>query len=457
MEACATLSQKVAKLEKDRNSQALEILQLKKRVKRLEMKKKSKTSGLKRLRRVGADQRVESSFDTILGTRRMHPNRGKIVAIDADECTTMVNAKTDEEEVALDAESQWMTNLKTKVYLVKENVNTASNGVSAVIAPELAEKARILNEKIAHKLHDEEVQKVAARDEQERADNEKALELQRQLDEREDDIDWSAVAEQVKERQSDSIKRYQDLKKKPVLVAQARKNMMIYFKNMAGYKMEFFKGMTYDEIRPIIKREYNKIQTFFKQDKYVQKIKKKRVADETLLQESFKKLRAAEVSGSESTQEIPTDDLKEITKEDVQNMLEIIPVPEFRVEDLQVKYPIIDWEIHSEESIEDKERALWVKLKRLFEPDANDVPWKLQRYMHAPLTWRLYSDYGVHHVSSTRGHAIYMLTEKDYPLSNVAVILILSGKLQVEEDNEMARDLVMKIFMEANISRNKSV
>nr|GEW76222.1 hypothetical protein [Tanacetum cinerariifolium] len=155
--------------------------------------------------------------------------------------------------------------------------------------------------------------------------------------------------------------------------------MMIYLKNMAGYKMEFFKGMTYDEIRPIYEREYNKVQTLFKQDKDVQKTNKKRVADETLLQESFKKLRAAEVSKSESTQEIPTNDPKEITKDDVQNMLEIVPVPEFKVEALQVKYHIIDWEIHIEERfsstepIEDKERALWVELKRLFEPDANDV------------------------------------------------------------------------------------
>nr|GEV18519.1 putative ribonuclease H-like domain-containing protein [Tanacetum cinerariifolium] len=266
--------------------------------------------------------------------RRMHLNRGKIVAIDADEGTTLVNVETNEEEVALDVESQRRTNLKTKVHLVKENVNAASKGVSVVSAPKLvstaeptvfddedvtmtmaqtliklkAKKARILDEKIAQKLHDEE------------------------LDERKDDIDWSVVTEQVKERQSDSIKRYQDLKKKPVSVAQARKNMMIYLKNMAGYKMEFFKGMNYDETRPIFEREYNKTQTLFKQDKDVQHIKKKRVADETLLQESFKKLRAAKVSGSESTQEIPTDDPKERTKEDVQNMLEIVPVLKFRVE-----------------------------------------------------------------------------------------------------------------------------
>nr|GEV43363.1 hypothetical protein [Tanacetum cinerariifolium] len=206
METCATLLQKVAVLEKDKNSQALEILQLKKRVKMIERKNKSNTSGLKRLRRVGTAQRVESFTDTILGAEEdaSKQGEGEIAAIDADEGITLVDVETDEEEVTLDAESQGRTNL-----------NAASKRVSIVIAPELvstaeptsfddedvtmkmaqtliklkAKKARILNEKIAHKLHDEEVQKVAARDEQEKADMEKSLEFQRQLDEREDDID----------------------------------------------------------------------------------------------------------------------------------------------------------------------------------------------------------------------------------------------------------------------------
>nr|GFB55394.1 hypothetical protein [Tanacetum cinerariifolium] len=65
---------------------------------------------------------------------------------------------------------------------------------------------------------------------------------------------------------------------------------------------------------------------------------------------SFKKLRAAEVSGFESTQEIPSNDPKEMSEEDVQNMLEIVLVSEFKVEALQVKYPIIDWEIYSKGS-----------------------------------------------------------------------------------------------------------
>nr|GEV30247.1 hypothetical protein [Tanacetum cinerariifolium] len=63
--------------EKDRNSQALEILQLKKRVKRLERKKKFTTLGLKRLRRVGADQRVESSSNTVLGAEEDASKQGE--------------------------------------------------------------------------------------------------------------------------------------------------------------------------------------------------------------------------------------------------------------------------------------------------------------------------------------------------------------------------------------------
>nr|GEX33205.1 hypothetical protein [Tanacetum cinerariifolium] len=81
----------------------------------------------------------------------------------------------------------------------------------------------------------------------------------------------------------------------------------------------------------------------------------------------------------------------------------------------------------------DKEKALWVKLKRLFEPDADDVLWKLQR------------------------HDMFMLIEKDYPLSNGVMTPMLSAKLQVKEDSEMARDLVMKIFMEDNKQKSKSL
>nr|GEU47308.1 hypothetical protein [Tanacetum cinerariifolium] len=52
------------------------------------------------------------------------------------------------------------------------------------------------------------------------------------------------------------------LKRNPLTEAQARKNMMKYLKNMAGFKMDFVKGMTYSEIRPIFEKHYNLIQDF---------------------------------------------------------------------------------------------------------------------------------------------------------------------------------------------------
>nr|GEY19337.1 ribonuclease H-like domain-containing protein [Tanacetum cinerariifolium] len=203
-------------------------------------------------------------------------NRGEIEAIDADEDITLMNVEKDEEATLFDEEvTKTMAQTLIKI---KE------------------EKAKLQDEQKAQKLHNGEVQKVAAKDKQKR-------------------MIWKSS-----KRHLDNIKKYQSLKKKPVSTAQARKNMIIYLKNMAEHKMGHFRGMTYD---------------------------KKRVADETLLQESFKKLKAVEVSSFESTQEIPSNDLKEMSEGDVQNMLEIVLVFEFKVEALQVKYPIIDWEIHN--------------------------------------------------------------------------------------------------------------
>ncbi|GKC39842.1 hypothetical protein Tco_1052226 [Tanacetum coccineum] len=328
-----------------------------------------------------------------------------------------------------------------------------------------AEEILSTDERIAQKLNEEEMAKAAAREEHERIDFEKALELQKQLDEREDtdDIDWNAIAEQVQERKLDTIKRYQTLKKKPVSVAQARKNMMIYLKNMAGYKMNYFKGMSYDEIRPIFEEEYNKIQTLFKKDTEVEKTMTKRVAEETLLQESFKRLRAAKVSRSEPIQEQQTKESQELSEEELQKLLVTVPV--------EVKYPIINWEIYTEES-----RVYWKIIRvgdhieayhtfadmlKKFDKDDLEKLWKLvkerfntTRYMHDPLHWKLYDSCGVHHVSTERGHDIFMLVEKDYSPTKALMTVMLSNKLQVEESSEMANELLSKIFYQVNKTRS---
>nr|GFC52767.1 hypothetical protein [Tanacetum cinerariifolium] len=59
----------------------------------------------------------------------------------------------------------------------------------------------------------------------------------------------------------------------------------------------------------------------------------------------------------------------------------------FDKEDLVALWNLVKEKFSSTEPSKDKKKALWVELKRLFEPDADDVLSKLQRYMHASLTW----------------------------------------------------------------------
>nr|GEZ52629.1 hypothetical protein [Tanacetum cinerariifolium] len=53
------------------------------------------------------------------------------------------------------------------------------------------------------------------------------------------------------------IRRYHGYKKKPQSESEARKNMIAYLKNTEGFKMAFFKGKTYDQIRPIFQARFD--------------------------------------------------------------------------------------------------------------------------------------------------------------------------------------------------------
>ncbi|GJR23165.1 hypothetical protein Tco_0971692 [Tanacetum coccineum] len=77
---------------------------------------------------------------------------------------------------------------------------------------------------------------------------------------------------------------------------------------------------------------------------------------------------------------------------------------------------------------------------------------KVLKHVH-DITWRLYDTCGVHHVSTKDGIDIYMLVEKEYPLSRGVLIQMLAAKLLVEQNNEMSIELLRKIFMMAERPR----
>ncbi|GJR81030.1 hypothetical protein Tco_0151815 [Tanacetum coccineum] len=90
MEFCTKLKQRVLDLENTKTAQAQEITSLKKRVKKLERKKKSRTHRLKRLYKIGLSTRIISSDKASLGDQEDASKQGrKIHDIDADKDITL--------------------------------------------------------------------------------------------------------------------------------------------------------------------------------------------------------------------------------------------------------------------------------------------------------------------------------------------------------------------------------
>ncbi|GJZ60037.1 hypothetical protein Tco_0615853 [Tanacetum coccineum] len=213
-----------------------------------------------------------------------------------------------------------------------------------------------------------------------------------------------------------SVIRYHALQNRPRSEAEVRKNMMVYLKNQGGYKMKDFKGMSYDDIRPIFEKVWDQIHSFVPMDSEEEVPRLKR-AGQDVEAKPAKRQRTEEVSESvqEQTDEEPKTD--ELSQEQLNQMVIIVQDEGMNVEALQTKYPIIGWEVYSDDTMqfwkiirvgnhteiyqvfedmlknfdrddldklwslvqerynssgltEDKEIELWVELKMLFEPDA---------------------------------------------------------------------------------------
>ncbi|GJR72898.1 hypothetical protein Tco_0085263 [Tanacetum coccineum] len=92
MDLCTNLQKKVLDLEKAKTAQDSETASLKKKVKKLERRNKSRTLGLKRLSKVGSARRVQSFVEASLGDQEDASKQGrKIANIDADAEVTLID------------------------------------------------------------------------------------------------------------------------------------------------------------------------------------------------------------------------------------------------------------------------------------------------------------------------------------------------------------------------------
>nr|GFB33520.1 hypothetical protein [Tanacetum cinerariifolium] len=166
LDTCSTLTRRVEKLEHDKAAQKLEIIKLKARVKRLERVNKVKSSKLRRLRKVGASKRIESSDDMedVFNQGRMIDDldkdegielvvdqvkdadiveiegrhaaeqaekQAKIYHLDLDHPSKVLSMQEDDSEVQEVVEVVTTTKLITDVVIAASQVSAASATISA--------------------------------------------------------------------------------------------------------------------------------------------------------------------------------------------------------------------------------------------------------------------------------------------------------------------------------------
>nr|GEV43098.1 hypothetical protein [Tanacetum cinerariifolium] len=147
LETCATLTKKVGDLEQDKVAQAIEITKLKQRVRKLEKKRKLKASGLKRLRKVGTTQRVESSADTKVDAAkdaevandaeiqgRLEESQAQVYHLDLEHADKVLSMHDDEAEPA---ELNEVIEVVTTAKLMTEVVTVVATTVASTstVAP----------------------------------------------------------------------------------------------------------------------------------------------------------------------------------------------------------------------------------------------------------------------------------------------------------------------------------
>nr|GEX88890.1 hypothetical protein [Tanacetum cinerariifolium] len=239
--------QDIPSTSQDKIAQALEITKLKQRVKKLE--RRNKASKLKRLQKVGTTTRIKKSNDTVMDDVS---KQGKMIAnMNADVDVTLKDVAV----VAKDSQDAEM----------EENDEVDPVELKEVV--EVVTTAKLITEVVTATITTTALQLTTANSPTLTTAPSAARRRKGVLirDPKETNTPSTIIHSEAKSKdqgkgilkEDNAVKRYQALKRKPQTEAQANKNMMIYLRNVVGFKMDYFKGMTYDDIRPIFEKKFN--------------------------------------------------------------------------------------------------------------------------------------------------------------------------------------------------------
>nr|GEV38384.1 hypothetical protein [Tanacetum cinerariifolium] len=443
--------------------------QLKRRVKKLERRNTVRKLKFKRFQKVGTSQRVETSDETMLDN--VSNQRRMITEMDQDDAVVIEDDKEKDREVAdavkyveeakVDESAQdqgRQAEPQAEIYkidmdhankvLSMQEDETKPTEVQEVL--DIVTTAKLITKVVTANSETVTAASVITTTEAQVPTTTTAVTLT-VAPARDEAIDY--VKKKAKE--DPAVKRYQVLKRKPQTKAQDRKNMMMYLKNVAGFKMDYFKGMSYDDIRPIFEAKFNSNVAFLlktkeqiKEDenKALQKL------NETLVEKAAKrrKLDKEVEELKRHLQIVPNEDDDVYTE--ATPLARKVPIVDYQIIEMNKKpyYKIIRADDTHQLYISfltllrnfDREdlEALWslvkerfsttkpknffddfllVTLRAMFEkPDIHAQIWKNQRTVHGP-------------------------TKRKYPLTRFTLDQMLNAvRLKVEEESEVSLELL---------------
>nr|GEZ44907.1 hypothetical protein [Tanacetum cinerariifolium] len=441
-----------------------DIFQHLRRVKRLEKGNKARVLKLRSLQKVETSQRVDTFDDTVMDDES---NQGRVIdKMDKDDVVVLMDEKEEDKKVEETkvfksaqedepTEVHEVVDVVTTANLITKVVTSASETVTAASVIISAAEPQVPTATITAAPTKVVADPSRIRKGMIEMDEEYARKLHAEINK---DIDWDVAINyvKIKAKEDPVVQRYQVMKRKPQTEAQAQKNMMMYLKNVTGFKLDYFKGMSYDDIHPIFKGKFNlKIE-------FLLKIKEQIEEEENRALESINETSAQKATKRRKLNE-EVEDLKRhleiVPDEDDDVYIEATPlarkvsVVDYKIIELNNKpyYKIIRADGTHQLYISfltllknfDREdlEALWSLVKERFstskpenfyddfllttlgaifeKPDAQAQVWKNQRTIHGQTkvkSWKLLESCGVHIITFTTTQLILLVERsKDRP------------------------------------------
>nr|GEW69241.1 xylulose kinase-1 [Tanacetum cinerariifolium] len=395
-------SLRVEHLEYDKVAQVLEITKLKRRVKKLEKRNKGrmiaemdKDDAVVLMDDKEEDNKVEEAKvdKSAQDHGRQAKSQAKIYKIEMDHANKVLSMQEDETEPA---EVQEVVDVVTTAKLITEVVTAASETVTAAsaiiptIEPQVpattltAVPTRIVDAPSRRR------KEVVIRDPKLESATSTIIPTETKSKDKGKGIMDEAI---------DHVKR--KAKEDPA--------------NVAGFKMDYFKGMSYDDIRPIFEAEFNSNVAFL--------LKTKEHIEEEEENRALQKINETPAERAAKRRKLDEE------VEDFKRHLKIVPNEDDDVyteaTPLARKYLEALWSLVKERFSTAKPKNfsddfLLTTLRAMFETlDAHAQIWKNQRSVHGQAkvkSWKLLESCGVQIITFTTTHLI-LLVERTYPLS----------------------------------------